>query len=150
MKCREVQKRLSAYLDCEIETNDRKWIDDHLQNCQQCQNHLRSIRNTWETIGILPDHKPVPYFYARLKTRMASQEKEEKLTWVDRVLIPASSIVALALGLLVGNIVGRNGDFRYETPILEEEVVDALQLDSFDDFPNASLGDALFTLAIQE
>jgi len=81
---------------------------------------------------------------------MASQEKEEKLTWVDRVLIPASAIVALALGLLVGNIVGRNGDFRYETPILEEEVVEALQLDSFDDFPSASLGDALFTLAIQE
>jgi predicted anti-sigma-YlaC factor YlaD len=150
MNCRKIQNKLSAYLDCEITENDVKAIEEHLQHCRQCEKRLQSLKNTWEIVGILPDPEPVPYFYTRLKRRMASQEKEEALTWIDRVLIPASAVVALALGLLVGNIVGRNGDMRYQSPILEEEVVDSLQLDNFDDFPNASLGDALFTMAVRE
>lgn len=150
MNCRDVQRKLSAYLDGECETEQCTILEIHLKGCKTCQKAMQTLTDTWELITILPGSKPAPYFYTRLKARMTSEEHKEKTTWVDRILIPASAIAAIAIGILVGSIVGRNGEWQPDSPLVEDDIVDALYLDHFDDFPSASLGDALFTLAVQE
>lgn len=150
MNCRDVQRKLSAYLDGECETEQCTILETHLRGCKTCQKAMQTQRDTWELITILPGSKPAPYFYTKLKARITSEEQKEKTTWVDRILIPVSAIAAIAIGILVGSIVAKNGEWQADRPLVEDDIVDALHLDHFDDFPSASLGDALFTLAIQE
>ncbi len=48
LNCREMFKRLSEYIDGEL---DEKWLqcfDEHLQDCEPCQRFIATLRKTVE------------------------------------------------------------------------------------------------------
>ena len=149
MKCQEIQKRFSAYLDGELDENQRKIIQSHLRGCTTCQEALNILAETWNLLDTLPKPEPVPYFYTRLKARMASEDTK-KTGWTERILVPISATAAIVLGILVGSTVGRNGNGVTMASSSEENVISSVYIDTFDDFPAASLGETYFTLAQEE
>lgn len=50
MKCEGVNKLLSAYLDDEVNPEERKLIEDHLSKCEKCREELRLLTSTRETL----------------------------------------------------------------------------------------------------
>lgn len=150
MKCSVVKKRLSAYMDGELVNEQRLVVETHLRECETCQRELQALMEAWDLVGTLPEPELDFYFYKRLEARMAPGGEKRKSVWVDRVLIPASAVAAVILGIVVGSIVGRNGEWWAGELTVEEEMVGSLYLDSFDAFPNSSLGEAYFGLASQE
>jgi len=150
MKCREVKRKLSAYMDGELDLHEKKMVETHLQSCAKCQHELKILKETWEEITNLPLPDPVPYFYTRLKVRMEEREKKKRLNWVEQVLIPASAVAVIALGVFIGSTVSRNGNLQIANSSVEEELVSSLYLNSFDDFPNSSLGEVYIELTSQE
>jgi len=50
MKCEDIHKLLSAYLDDEVNPAERKLIEDHLLTCEKCREELRLIASTREEL----------------------------------------------------------------------------------------------------
>ena len=149
MKCRTIQRKLSAYMDEEVDKNQKTTIEEHLQHCQTCQQLLGELNKTWSLLSLLPEAESVPYFFTQLNAKLTSEKAGKRSKWIDRVLIPATAIAVTVLGIIMGDIVGKNGELLAEQSV-EDEIANALYLDSFDDFPTASLGEAYFDLVSQE
>ncbi len=150
MKCREVKRKLSAYMDGELDLHEKKMVEVHLRDCVKCQHELEILKETWREISILPTPDPSPYFYAKLKTRMTAKEKKRKTSWVEQILIPVSAMAVVVLGVFIGSTVSRNGNLQVVNSSAEEELISSLYLNSFDDFPSSSLGDIYIELTSQE
>ncbi len=150
MKCREVKRKLSAYMDGELNLHEKKMVETHLRSCAKCQHELEILKETWEEMGTLPLPDPDPYFYARLKARMKAREKKRKASWVEQVLIPASAVAVIVLGVFIGSTVSRNGNLQVANSSAEEELVSFPYLNSFDDFPDSSFGKVYIELTSQE
>lgn len=99
------------------------------------------LRDTWDVLDILPHPKSSPYFYARLKSRILTEEKTKPRGWIENILVPAFAAGVVVLGILLGNSISKNGAQWNTTVTVEEEWAESIHLDSFDDFPTASFGE---------
>ena len=148
MKCEEIKRKLSAFLDNELKEEDMRLIRDHLKECKMCAEELQAINSVWNFVEKAEGLEPSPYFWTRLSARIAQQEKEKTFRWnfLRRLIsnpIPVAAAAALVLGLLLGNFVGRmlypNGSYTNGT-------AEVLALNTFDDLPSGSLADAYYSI----
>jgi anti-sigma factor RsiW len=142
VKCRAVKRMLSAYIDDELTTTQVQKIEEHLQDCSSCKYDLEMLRDTWDVLDILPHPKPAPHFYTQLKSRLLKEEKTKPHSWIENVLVPALAAGVVILGILLGNSISKNGTQRNTSLAAEEAWAESMHLDSFDDFPTASFGEA--------
>ena len=147
MKCRVVKRKLSAYIDDELTSTQEERIEEHLRDCPSCTHALQMLRDTWDVLDILPHPKPAPHFYARLKSRLLAEEKTKPRGWIENVLVPALAAGVVILGILLGNSISKNGSQWNAATTIEEAWAESMHLDSFDDFPTASFGEAYAELA---
>jgi predicted anti-sigma-YlaC factor YlaD len=150
VNCSKIRRRLSAYLDGELDSVKKVSIESHLENCQACRHELKIVNQSWHFLDSLPEPEPPLYFYTRLKARLSSAARERKESWLDRVLIPVSAVVVVILGVFMGSVVGKNGKQVVQEVPAEDNIVSSLYLDHFDDFPTASLGEVYVNLVFQE
>jgi hypothetical protein len=136
-------------MDGELSTERKKTIQIHLQECETCQETLKTMNQAWCLLDELPAPESVPYFYTRLKARMEAEKPEKGQKWIERILIPTSAVVAIILGIFMGSIVGSNGNQQAEAAVVDEEFI-ASYLDSFEDLPSISLGEDYLDLSSQE
>ena len=93
--------------------------------------------------------EPSPYLWTRLSGRIAQAERQRFTlgkVWrtLDRLLVPATAIVASVVGLWVG---GSLYDiYREDQPEAWEQAAEVLHLDALDDFPGESIGLAYMEL----
>ena len=137
-------------MDDELPADQKKMVETHLKECKKCQQELEILKETWEEIASLPSPVPVPYFYTQLKTRIRGKGKKKRVSWIEQLLLPVSAAAVVVLGIFIGSTVSRNGNLETANISTEEELVSSLYLNSFDDFPNSSLGDIYFELTSQE
>ena len=138
MKCRMIKRRLSAFIDGELDASLNEQINTHLQRCLDCQNAWHAANQAWDMLDVLPEPKTVPYLYTRIKARIASIKVYDPFHWMRNVLVPLSTAAAVALGIFLGSLASLNGN----TTTVDEEWANSEVIDQFEDFPNASLGDA--------
>jgi predicted anti-sigma-YlaC factor YlaD len=136
-------------MDGEISTERKKTIQIHLQECEACQEVLKTMNRAWDMLDELSVPESAPYFYTRLKARMEAEKPEKGQKWIESILIPASAVVAIILGIIVGSIVGSNGNQQAEAAVVEEEFI-ASYLDSFEDLPSVSLAEVYLDMSSQE
>jgi predicted anti-sigma-YlaC factor YlaD len=150
MKCEEIQRKLSAFLDNELKEEEARLIREHLKECTGCAEELRAVSSVWDFVETAEGIEPSPYFWTRLSAKIARQEKERSLRWGFWRKwifnpIPVAAAAALILGLLLGHFVGRtlypNGSLANA-----EATAEALALTTFDDMPSGSLSEAYFSL----
>ena len=60
MKCRNVQKKLSAYQDGELEPREQEQVRSHLLSCQVCREQFAEFERVWQTLGGLEEIHPDP------------------------------------------------------------------------------------------
>ena len=51
MKCRQVQKKLSAFQDGELDSPEAKRISDHLESCSACRERYGEMEKVWQALG---------------------------------------------------------------------------------------------------
>lgn len=152
MKCQDIQRELSAYLDNELKGEEADLIRGHLGRCLACAKELRGLSLVWNFVEKAEGAEPSPHFWATLSAKISHQQKEETaLRWGfwKRLIptpVPVAAAAVLALGLMLGNFLGRtlypNGSYSRNS----EEIFETLVLNAFDDMPSGSLGDAYFSL----
>ncbi len=63
MRCRNVQKKLSAYQDRELKPREQEEVSRHLLDCQSCREQYEKLERVWQTLGELEEIRPDPWFY---------------------------------------------------------------------------------------
>ncbi|WP_031513556.1 DUF4349 domain-containing protein [Desulfofalx alkaliphila] len=114
MRCQDVCKNLSAYLDGEISKNDAKKIAEHLLVCHHCRAQWEELQTTSALLRDMPEVVPPPEFMTGLRERLASMpapeadndDREgffEKLRSVARApwykVVAAAAVFSLAIGI---------------------------------------------------
>jgi anti-sigma factor RsiW len=151
MKCRDVEKMLSAYSDGESSAERKTLIESHVRSCASCSRILEEDRILWKALGESPSAKASPFFYTRIKAKLRAEESAPRPSaWTERLLIPASALAIAVLGFWLGTIAGGNGDAQNQEATVQNPVASASYLDTFNSVPSASFGEVYFAMAGQE
>jgi hypothetical protein len=102
--CRKVRGLLSEYIDNSISSEDKSFIELHLQTCDDCSKELESLRVTVQLLHRVPE-VPVPRSFT---VTVPERKRERALAPAGlRWLRPATAIIAVALVVLLA------GDFSH-------------------------------------
>lgn len=55
--CREVVELITAYLEGDLVTDERRRVEEHLAGCQGCTNYLEQMRATIRLTGMLTEEQ---------------------------------------------------------------------------------------------
>ena len=149
MRCRRVRRRLSAFLDGELSEKQASQMAEHIAACPDCQQEVASLSSVWEQLGERREVDPSPYFWTRLRARIAQAEErrfslDHVLGMLSRLLVPATTVAASVVGLWIGGaLYDIYGEDRLDP---WEQAATVLHLDALDDFPAESIGLAYMEL----
>jgi len=154
MKCQEVRKKSSAFVDGELSEKKKVEITHHLETCPSCEEEAKVLsslsvllREEKESI------KASPYFWNKLEQRIIQAQTNRNaldmiFEWLNRTLIPASATVVIVLGLFIGTNLGGviyskiaqilNPD---NSSLVQQEMNQSLHLSTLNDFPQESIGE---------
>jgi predicted anti-sigma-YlaC factor YlaD len=148
MKCRNIQKKLSAYQDRELEPREQEQVRSHLLSCRACREQYEKLERVWQTLGALKEIHPDPWFYRQFIEKIKEPREGHpipRLRWAWRLLpAPAIASILLLIGILagtyLGNILFKCGFFPFQSgqPIYSQEALfDSLK--AFDPAPPGTL-----------
>jgi len=110
MKCRSVQKKLSAYQDRELEPLEKERVRSHLLSCRACREQYAELERVWQTLGELEEIRPDPWFYRQLARKINQPHEQGLLQALQRVFqtlrAPAIASIILLIGILAGTYFG--------------------------------------------
>lgn len=66
LDCNEIVELVTAYLDESLDLEERARFDEHLIDCDGCDNYLQQFRTTVGTVSRIRDEELPPEFRARL------------------------------------------------------------------------------------
>jgi len=103
MKCKKVKRKLSAYLDRELESKKKRTISEHLERCPDCRKELVILSQQDEFLEQLETIKPSPDFHTAFWQKVATAEqagikreatKIPRLSWLP---VPAMSFLIILI-----------------------------------------------------
>lgn len=157
MRCVQVRRALSAYLDGELPESRRQAVAAHLEGCAACRAEHEALAATWDALLLSPEAPAAPGFEARLRERIAAGEEapptlSERLRgafWTPARRLALSGALA---GIVAGWMLGRAPAPAAPTTsdagrvALRREVARAFALDLFAEVPPESAGAAYVRL----
>jgi anti-sigma factor RsiW len=66
MECRHARRKISAYLDHELDAPSVRQLEAHIQQCMECRETLNDFRGLSEEVRSLPKIDPGPDFAVRM------------------------------------------------------------------------------------
>ncbi|MCU0597761.1 MAG: zf-HC2 domain-containing protein [Desulfobacterales bacterium] len=109
MKCSDVEKHLSEYIDGEAPQTARLEIEIHLEECAHCMKKFHSVKSMANHLGQMPKAAAPPDFIKRLHDRIEKETPPNKLRDFFlaplRIRLPLELATAAALGILIFFIV---------------------------------------------
>jgi anti-sigma factor RsiW len=104
MTCKNVEKRLSAYLDQRLPAAERSEIDGHLGGCDGCRQSLGLLRGASRLMARMGPAEPRPGLSERLARVAIAAEKRPAQSWLASLLPmawPWATAAAAAAALLL-------------------------------------------------
>jgi anti-sigma factor RsiW len=103
MKCRQVEKKLNAFLDQEVNDSERNAILIHLQSCHRCQNELSSLKKLNEDLRIeIREDLDINITEDLILKSRFIKTKSRKIN--EAVVSVASMFLAVVLGTYISNV----------------------------------------------
>ncbi len=130
MRCNELEERLSAYLDGELDAETSEDLARHLSQCARCAADLGSLKAIDEEVRALPALDPGSGFARRVVARVDAWERSAAEPIGSRTVVSA-------LMALLGELLDRMGISKETT---------TGSLDEFGDCPPLSMGSAFFRI----
>jgi hypothetical protein len=87
MECKEIQKRLSAYIEKAVSSQQKKAIDRHLKQCKRCRQAFTDLKKTIKYVQQLEEVEP-PRWLAQKVMAQVRAEAEEKPGILKRLFYP--------------------------------------------------------------
>lgn len=86
MKCNQVQKKMSAYLDNELTDKESRSIAEHLNQCPDCQKEYNLLDSQEKYLATLTQVEPSTNFRTKFWSRAKLNEQTEKLNIPKRIV----------------------------------------------------------------
>jgi len=140
IKCPDIRKRLSAFLDGEVTEPEKFYISEHLKTCGDCQNEAEKLSQISDFLSFFTAVDVSPYFVSRLKLRLA-EEKAHFANWTKRLVLPLGIAALFLLALIDGGYLGRilSEPRTEKDALLTEEIANVSGVSAFEDFSEGSL-----------
>jgi len=110
MRCHNVQKKLPAYQDKELNPREQQEVSKHLLSCQTCREQYENLEQVWQTMGELQEIHPDQWFYQQIARKIREPRQQGLLPNFQRVfrLMPSPVIasILLVIGILAGTYLG--------------------------------------------
>jgi anti-sigma factor RsiW len=148
MKCRQVKKLISPYLDDALSRDEKRDFDAHIRNCAGCREELKETR-TLHQLFASARRFAAPYGFA---TRvLANLEQKEKLRlrkfltirpFFIRAVQVAFALVVVTIGIVSGTLLlGERPEHTEQSAVQE-----SFSLDLFQATPPGSIGGIYITM----
>jgi len=155
MKCRNIQKKLSAYQDRELEPREQEKVRSHLLSCQACREQFAEFEQVWQTLGGLEETHPDPWFYRQVVRKIEEPHEQALLPTLQHVLrlsrVPVAVSIILIIGLLAGNYLGsilaRCDLFPFQSNIVSDSRGVLTSMRVFDPAPPGTLAEGYYRMA---
>ena len=89
---------LVAFLDGELPAPEASVIESALESDASLQNRVRTLRNTWDLLGELPDVQPNPVLAQSTIEMVALAVDKESRSWISWLAVQRWRILGLAAG----------------------------------------------------
>ena len=107
MECKDIQKRLSAYIEKAVSSKQKAAIDAHLKQCKRCRQELADLEKTIGYVKQLDEVEPPAWLAQRVMARVRA-EAEERPGIVKRLFYPlhiklpleAIAVIFVAVGAI--------------------------------------------------
>ncbi len=106
MKCRRVQKKLSAYQDNQLGPLEQEEIKSHVLSCQSCREQYAELERVWQTLGELKEIHPDPWFYQQVVRKIGEPRERGLLPNLQHVFRLSRAPVAISIILIIGLLAG--------------------------------------------
>jgi len=93
-------------MDGELSGETRRAVDFHVSRCADCRMRLKRMRLSWNILDALGEAQDNPYLYTRVRSALMTRREQPR--WRERVLLPVTALIALALGLFLGSLMTRH------------------------------------------
>jgi anti-sigma factor RsiW len=160
MKCRKIQKRLSAYQDGELRSVEQERVKIHLMDCPECRREYIELQRIWHVLGELPDIQPASGFHLQVRGKISGLKEAHFIPRLRQVFKLLPSPLAMATLLLVGLVMGTYlgkllfeeslSSFQGSQPSYAQEHVSLASIRSFDTVPPGTLAHGYLAMASHE
>jgi len=108
MKCSKAKKLFSGYLDGELKSSQKGFLEEHLCTCPDCRYELARLRASMELIHGLPEVAAPKDFCAQVSEKIAIEDRPKKqkktVKWFSpgerlRAGIALAAVLVLVLGI---------------------------------------------------
>lgn len=129
MMCKKCRDKIIFYLEGDLPDRESREMEKHLAQCTSCAALAEEFRKTLAVLQEEKNPEVNPFFYTRLKARMAGQAEEAfpalKRTFLVRVLQPAFFSLLLLAGIYSGIKIGQSPRDNISTAYYypEEQVI---------------------------
>ncbi|MFW6457061.1 MAG: anti-sigma factor family protein, partial [Planctomycetota bacterium] len=116
MHCENSEQILSAYLDGELSEEERRQVESHIKQCDDCRHELESLRRTVEVLHELPTIPASPDFTSRVLAELNMNEVPSRITtlWRRGMAVAAVFLVIITAVFLVDDgIIQKVRSVRY-------------------------------------
>ena len=107
MECREVQKRLSAYIEKVVSPKQKALIDAHLKGCKNCKRALADLKKAVTYVQKLEEVEPPSWLTQKVMARVRSEAEAkrgilQKIFYPFHIKIPleAIALILVAVGTI--------------------------------------------------
>ena len=155
MKCRNIQKKLSAYQDRELEPREQEQVRNHLLSCRACREQYAELERVWQTLGGLEEIHPAPWFYQQIVRKIKEPREQGLLPSLQHVFrlsrAPVAVSIILIIGLLagtyLGSIVARCDLFPFQSNPVSDSRGVLTSMRVFDPAPPGTLAEGYYRMA---
>ncbi|MFA5383337.1 MAG: DUF4349 domain-containing protein [Eubacteriales bacterium] len=107
MKCSKAKKIFSGYLDGELKSSQKGFLEDHLCTCPDCRYELARLRSSMELIHGLPEVAAPNNFWAQVSEKIAIEDSLKKQKGSVKWFFPGERLRAgIALAAVLVFVLG--------------------------------------------
>ena len=99
---RGMRELLSSFIDDEVSDSERRRVESHLSECDECRQELESLRMTVSALRRLPEIQTTRSFAISENPGQA----REGMRWVLGIRLAASAAAVVLVGLIVADVMG--------------------------------------------
>ncbi|MDZ7393069.1 MAG: zf-HC2 domain-containing protein [candidate division KSB1 bacterium] len=150
MTCKQVQCRLSAFMDGQLDAGLAREVAEHLEACGECAAELMRLQRVWALLGDLPPVQAPPFFAARVMARIVSRPRGAVRRLAELFLARPLVPIAVSAGILAGVLMGsRLGSLVSSLRSHQDASITQVsaEFDNFADLPPGSLSEVYVALA---
>jgi len=105
MECKGVQEKLSAYVEGDVSSDEKRRIEQHVNSCQECRTALGDLKNTGELVRGLEEVEPPAWLTEKIMARVRAEEGRKrgifrKLFYPLHVKVPIEALATVLIAVV--------------------------------------------------